>query len=70
METEQRKYTILQNINWYLKKASKKFSKLKYGLLLVSVLLLTATSGVPTLIVWGLQEKLGFSDTKLGVGNG
>ncbi|KGI01510.1 ATP-binding cassette domain-containing protein [Oenococcus oeni] len=63
MEIGQKKYTIFQNIKWYLKKASKKFPKLKYGLLVNtfnSLILLLATSGVPTLIVWGLQEKLNF----------
>lgn len=61
MEIGPKKYTILQNINWYLKKASNKFPKLKYGLLVnvfTSLILLVATSGVPTLIVWGLQKKL------------
>lgn len=64
MKMEQRKYTIRQNISWYLKRASKKFPKLKYGLLVnvvTSLILLVVTSSVPTLIVWGLQEKLSFS---------
>lgn len=58
-----KKNSIFQNIHWYLTKAAPKFPKLKYGLLLtvtMSLILLVATSGVPTLIVWGLQEQLAF----------
>lgn len=58
-----KKNSIFQNIHWYLTKAAPKFPKLKYGLLLtvtMSLILLVATSGVPTLIVWGLQAQLAF----------
>lgn len=64
MQAKQEKYTIFQNINWYLKKTSKKFPKLKYGLLvqgITSLSILVATSGVPTLIIWGLQRSFNFS---------
>ncbi|MCT3307438.1 ABC transporter ATP-binding protein [Lactiplantibacillus pentosus] len=63
MNLTHKKNSIFQNIHWYLTKAAPKFPKLKYGLLLtvtMSLILLVATSGVPTLIVWGLQEQLAF----------
>ncbi|MCC3161741.1 MULTISPECIES: hypothetical protein [Lactiplantibacillus] len=63
MNLTHKKNSIFQNIHWYLTKAAPKFPKLKYGLLLtvtMSLILLVATSGVPMLIVWGLQEQLAF----------
>ncbi|WP_125584084.1 ABC transporter ATP-binding protein [Levilactobacillus cerevisiae] len=64
MATTYKRQTTFNNIGWYLKKASKKFPRLKYGLpinVLSSLVLLVATSGVPALIVWALQRALNVS---------
>lgn len=55
---------ILGNIKWYILKTNKDFPKMKYSVMvstLINATILLLTSSISTIIVWGLQQKLNFS---------